>query len=139
MRDNIIYFVLGLFTPGAGYMRVCTSMYAQFDFWSYLRSLRERKKIVGTCFVYGPIFRHFEFYDNLINWAKLRYYTLETYMSASFKDWKIWFFVYFQYKVSRNTTILFWKTEWGHAATFSSFIFVFLKISYVQWTMIKVA
>ena len=92
-----------------------------------------KTKIIGTGFVYGPIFRYFEFYDDLINWAKLRYYTFETYLSASFKDWKIWFFVYFQYKIWRNTIILFWKTEWGYATTFSSFIFIFLKISWVQW------
>ena len=76
-----------------------------------------KKKIIGTCFTYSPIFHHFEFYDDLINWAKLRYYTLETYSSASVKDWKIWFFVYFQYKIWRNT-ILFWKTECSYVFLF---------------------
>ena len=29
-------------TSGAGYMRVCTSVYAHFDVWSNLRTLKER-------------------------------------------------------------------------------------------------
>ena len=62
-----------LYTPGAG----CCE---------YALHQRKEKEIIGTCFEHGPIFRHFEFYDYLINSAKLRYYTtLETYLLVSFK------------------------------------------------------
>ena len=126
------------FTPGAGYMRVCTSMYAHFDFWSCLKLSRRRplsyknqsidllcksvdwflydnglrlervkfiigkKKIIGTCFESGLIFRNFEFYNNVINCAKLMYSTMDMFMLASFKHFKMRFFLDSQCKVWRK-------------------------------------
>ena len=66
-------------TPGAGKMRAWLSMYAHFDFGSCLGSLKGTKKIIGTCFEYCPIFRHFEFSDDVINWEKMCFFTLKIY------------------------------------------------------------
>ena len=38
-----------------------------FWLWKLFRLIKENKKIIGTCFEYRPIFRHFEFSDDVIN------------------------------------------------------------------------
>ena len=61
-----------------------------------------KKKIIGTCFKSGPIFRNFELYNNVINCAKLNYSTMEMFMLASFKHFKMRLFLDSQCKIWRK-------------------------------------
>ena len=73
-----------------------------FWFLKLFKFIIAKKKIIGTCFESRPIFHHFEFYNNVINCAKLNYSTMEIFMLTSFKHFKMRFLLDLQCKIWRK-------------------------------------
>ena len=78
-----------------------------FTFWllKLFKVIKGKKNVTGTCFEYGPIFRHFEFFNSVKNWAKLRYYTVKKHASAKLNILKIEIFHKFKTQNIKKTPL----------------------------------